>query len=421
MIGIGAATFTTITGCASLEGGDRSNAGDDTATTGDGSPPKSGTETEEETPTSTETPENLPLSEVSGVPMLGYNARRQNATSEDYGAISGFKRRWKKKLYPSGRVAQPIVMDGRVYTSPSKEFSEKPVYALTTTGDEIWTFSPDSASAGHPTVVGDTVVVGTRGKSAGTIHGLSTADGSERWQIETGDFGTGLAPAASDGTLYFTGTKKDGTGSNSLYAYSIDNQSEIWSSGLDSEPESAPVVTENTVAVSTGDKLAGLNRKTGAKRWSVPKLTSGGLDANHPIAANGTYIGLERENERLVAISASDGQTKWTADMRARPSAVTEESVIAFDLDSRTLFAASLTDGEIRWESDFDFRFAKCATTNQTVYATGYRSHKMVALSLADGKKQAQTSFPAPARIPVVADGYVFLAVGNTLFVVETN
>ncbi|MFB6074311.1 MAG: PQQ-binding-like beta-propeller repeat protein, partial [Haloarculaceae archaeon] len=437
LLTVGITGVTGLAGCASDDSsadGAPDRAADETPS---GTSPDTGgagttsTPTQAETTTGTETesdtpPPSVPIAEVSGVSTLGYNPGRQNATPDGNGGVSGFEQRWRQVLFPSGSVSQPVVMNGQVYTTGGLE-NESPVRVRSTSGEELWTFAPEAGGAGLPTVVDETVVVGTTGddtaSAVGGVYGLDPANGSERWTIETGDYNTGLVTAAVDGVLYFTGTRMNGDGSNALYAYSIDGREQLWETELEDEPDRVPVVSGSTIAVKSGNSIIGVNRATGEVRWSVPELLGGGLRSPHSIATDDGYIGLQ-DQHGLVEVTASDGSTRQIADMEAVPQAVSGEYVIAASMENGTVIAISTSDGAVRWEKDLEFRFPSCAIAGETVYAAGDKpveSGKIVALSLADGSERARTGFPASAGTPVVADGYVFVPVGNTLFALEEN
>jgi outer membrane protein assembly factor BamB len=112
---------------------------------------------------------------------------------------------WNHTLYqPVAVKSNPAVVDGVVYFG-SHASNVKAVDA--TTGDQIWNFSAGDIVGSDPTVVNDTVYIGS-GYRTGSgssdphkVYALNATDGTERWNFTlVGEVNGGVAYA--DDTIY---------------------------------------------------------------------------------------------------------------------------------------------------------------------------------------------------------------------------
>lgn len=79
------------------------------------------------------------------------------------------------------------------------------------TGEERWAFETGDTVVSSPTVVGDTVAVGSQD---GSLYALDRTGGTERWSLSTGG-SVFSSPTAVSGTVYV------GSGDRNLYAVAL--------------------------------------------------------------------------------------------------------------------------------------------------------------------------------------------------------
>jgi len=79
-----------------------------------------------------------------------------------------------------------------------------------TGGTELWSVETGDRVTSSPTVVGDTVYIGSDDDA---VYALDAGDGSEQWRFETGD-SVRSSPAVADGTVY--------VGSSDSRVYALD-------------------------------------------------------------------------------------------------------------------------------------------------------------------------------------------------------
>ncbi len=210
------------------------------------------------------------------------------------------------------------------------------------TGQQKWAF-PNPAAAGvtgsfasQPAVEGDLVVAGSEGPAnahSGSVFGIDRNTGAQKWCLvfdeksfkrlapfgcrqaqvtkETGLFGFSVAVdnrilggiALVDGQAFF------GLSSGAVYAVDAATGRDLWHFNAERDIWSTPVVTEDTVYVTSLDHhVYALNRATGAQRW---KADMGATVAGTPTLYEDTlYVGTF--GNILAALDADTGEQIWT-------------------------------------------------------------------------------------------------------------
>lgn len=111
-------------------------------------------------------------------------------------------------------------------------------------GSRLWR-APTGRVRAKPTVVDDSVYLGSED---GTVYALDAADGSIRWEFETGSNVTS-SPEVVDETVYV------GSEDGNLYALDAETGDEGWRATLGSEIYTSPAVSEDTVYVGATDHI----------------------------------------------------------------------------------------------------------------------------------------------------------------------
>ena len=170
-----------------------------------------------------------------------------------------------------------------------------------------------------PSVMANTVYAAT---PEGTLASFDGATGRPNWRVKTGAKLT--AAAGSDGATIVVGT-----GKGEVLAYDPSGK-QRWRSRVTSEVMGPPRISDNTVAVFSGDgNVFGLAASDGARRWvlqrSMPALSvrnqAGGL-----LSRGAIFLGVA--GGKLLAIDLDKGILGWEGTV-AQPKGATELERIA--------------------------------------------------------------------------------------------
>nr|WP_274388929.1 serine/threonine-protein kinase [Streptomyces cavernae] len=212
------------------------------------------------------------------------------SSTSDAGGVRAFAPdgsvRWSTPTGPAP-TSEPVVADGVVYVGT---FGDEVQALDAATGKRLWS-ARVGTDAGRPTVVGDTLVVGSSGEQP--LHGISL-NGSPLWNRGDEELG---------GDRYLTWAAFGGlavtASSYQLVALDPADGSTAWTFRPDDEGNqySDPTVSGDTVYMSHGSMLYGLNRR-GRRIWQ--KRAEGG-------ASLGTQSPVVHRNRIYVA--TADGVT----------------------------------------------------------------------------------------------------------------
>lgn len=244
---------------------------------------------------------------------------------------------------------------------------------LPTGVSEKWSFETGDVVRSSPTVVGDTVYIGSHDKS---VYALSIEDGSEKWSVET-NHKIDSSPTVVDGTVYIGNT------SGIIYALAAEDGTERWRSQTNYEIRTTPAVSEQAVYVASNDNRIGSSSKG-----------------------------------RLYAVSTEDGSHQWSVSTRSvvtSPIVTTSaagKDTIYFGTESGILYAVSGADGSEKWSFSFSIDHIEAPTiVNDTVYLGS--ATDMYALSADDGTKQwgrrDADDHSSIITQPTVVDGDIYI------------
>ena len=170
-----------------------------------------------------------------------------------------------------------------------------------------------------PSVMANAVYAAT---PDGTLASFDAATGRVNWRVKTGAKLT--AGTGSDGGLIAVGT-----GKGEVLAFDASGKSR-WTSRVSSEVMAPPRISDNTVAVWSGDgNVFGLSAADGARRWvlqrTMPALSvrnqAGGI-----LARGAIFLGVA--GGKLLAIDLEKGILGWEGTV-AQPKGATELERIA--------------------------------------------------------------------------------------------
>lgn len=216
-----------------------------------------------------------------------------------------------------GIYAAPVVSEEIVYIGAW----DGNVYALDAAdGSCKWDFE-----TGDP-IIGGLLLASNRLLAAstdGNLYALDPLTGDELDRVHAGDVWS--RPALADGVLYVASVEGD------LRAFDAETLAEIWA-----EPFSVsaglltnPVVSEGIVVVGgIGGNLYGVDAATGAEKWSFP---ASNWFWGTPVVEEGTIYATSLDNS-IYALNLSDGTPAWQRSARAenplRAGPVVSEGVV---------------------------------------------------------------------------------------------
>jgi cobaltochelatase CobN len=199
--------------------------------------------------------------------------------------------------------------------------------------------------ASSPLVYENMIFVTTFSNNAsnnGTLHVLDF-NGSELWNISTGDTFYYTSPAVADGNIFFAGNLTN----HSLFCANISSQDILWRFNTSTQIKSTPAIWNNTILFASADRLYAVNI-TGEEVWNKPfscKMSS-------PAVSNGkVYIGSS--TSRLYCYNANDGSEVWTTTVNgpiySSPVVANDTVYFGTNTPNGTIYALNATDGTLRW------------------------------------------------------------------------
>ncbi|MGB2842109.1 MAG: PQQ-binding-like beta-propeller repeat protein [Halobacteriota archaeon] len=218
-------------------------------------------------------------------------------------------------------------------------------------GETIWSkrieHSPAySGVASSPLVYENLVFVTTFSNNAsnnGTLHVLDF-NGSELWNLSTGDTFYYTSPAIADGNVFFAGNLTNHT----LYCVNISTHNILWLFNTSTQIKSTPAIWNNTVFFASANKMYAVNITDGKELWN----NSFSCVMSSPAVSNGRIF-VGSGNGRLYCYNADDGSERWNTTVNGpiHSSSVVANNTIYFGTNTAdgTIYALNATDGTLRW------------------------------------------------------------------------
>lgn len=259
---------------------------------------------------------------VNGTVYIGNNDGILYAVSAEDGT-----EKWSFETGTDNEICTtPAVFGGTVYVASNDNSigssSQGRLYAVSAAdGTQQWAFSERSVLT-SPVVTHETGSDGTVyfGSEAGSVYALSAADGSKKWEFEF-DVGHIEAPTVVGDTLYI-GSATD------LYALSVDDGTTQW--GRRDADDHSTIMTQPTVVdddiyigrSNNGRDSSGLDvvsSRVGKRKWNFGTLT---VVQTKPAVHNGV-VHFASDAGKVYAVSVRDGTELWTFDATGtEPSSV---------------------------------------------------------------------------------------------------
>ena len=311
-------------------------------------------------------------------------------------------------------VSSPTVLGQTVYVGSG----DGRLYALDRgTGARKWAFDAGNPITSSAAVGGGAVYFGTRD---GHFFAVDAASGRQRWKLatgavvpwpwghESGDVYTS-SPAFVDGVVYF------GAGDGRVYSADAATGKEKWRAQTGGRVRGSPAVDASRVYVGAADgRVYAFDRATGAQRWKFDtegvKLNSGdfGYDRrtvqSSPTVSNGTVFVGARDGW-IYAIDAANGAERWRFDHKISwintSPAFLDGVVYAGSSDGQFVQALDAATGKELWRTTTGTTWSSPAVAGDVIYA-GDGQGRLNALDRKTGKalwvfRTGSTVYSSPA------------------------
>lgn len=358
----------------------------------------------------------------AGVPTNKYNHARtavQRGAQPDPGATRSWSFDIREQIH-----ASPAVVDGTVFIA-----GEYHIWALSAaTGEKRWQyrrgdeFEPglnqlfgdggSHTARSSPTVSDGSLYIGHIRSESAEVYALDAGTGTENWTLET-DCPVNTTPSVIDETVLL------GTGDGELLARTTSDGSERWTFETATSNCSTPATNGETVFVmSGGSHVHAIDPTDGGEQWAT-ELESDSQQIRSPPAVLQDTVYVFPLNAGIVALDSSNGAVRWRTELEDSNNvftAVTAPRVFA-GTDTGVLHSIDTTDGSEEWRVTFDDSPLFPAVVGETV-VVGTASGTLYGVRESDGEElwRVQTYSPIDA-LPVVIDGsiYVTTATGKVV------
>lgn len=223
------------------------------------------------------------------------------------------------------------------------------------TGAQLWEKNIKTSISGGPTIIGETLLIGSRSKGVFAYH---AGNGDFLWQTPlTGEI---LAcPAGNRGVAFVHSL--DG----SVTALNLNDGQILWRQGLSTPPivlrhSSSPAVADNQVFVGFANgRLMALHRLDGSQNWereiAIPKGRSDiqrmtDISAD-PLVKDGVVYVVSYQG-RLAALKADSGVPLWEREMSSYSGFALDKNILYLADAKGSLIALSRRTGKTIWEQD---------------------------------------------------------------------
>ena len=303
----------------------------------------------------------------------------------------------------------------------------------TETGDEVWNFSVVDQIESSPTVVNDTIYVGSGGFKANhdhmdtNVYAINRTTGEKEWNFST-DHRFESSPIVVDGTLYI------GSSNGNIYALNADTGEKEWSFSTADEIISSPTVVDDVLYVGNEEgNLTALNADTGDLAWQfeADEGEDARVEASPVVAGEKVYI--TNSAGTVFAIDRAAGDEVWNRSVGSSwISSVTIANGSVFVANEHGhLSALDPITGQVHWtfQPDEDVEADLSARHIPTVYdGTIYHHHRGTgefhAINASDGTVDwsSDVDLVSSTRLtsPTVADGVVFMG-GQDVTALDAN
>eukprot|EP00947_MAST-08B_sp_MAST-8B-sp1_P001001 g1001.t1 len=283
--------------------------------------------------------------------------------------------------------------------------NDKKLYAINVAnGTKKWEFETGGYVDSSPALSSDdkTVFVGSHD---GKLYAINVADGTKKWEFETGYYVWSSPALSSDDKTVFVGSHD-----SKLYAINVADGTKKWEFVTRGNVASSPALSsdDKTVFIGSHDKkVYAINVADGTKKW---EFVTGDIVWSSPaLSSDDKTVFIGSRDKKLYAVNVADGTKKWEFVTRGKvdssPALSSDDkTVFVGSLDSM-LYAVNVVDGTLKWEFRTFFFVDSSpviSSDGKTVFV-GSQDDKLYAINAADGTKKwefvtgAYISYSSPA------------------------
>jgi|GEM_PF-4667361 len=242
-------------------------------------------------------------------------------------------------------------VDDQLFVSATEQRNQTTLYALTTSGDDLWSVKMRGAIMG-PVAYGHGLLL--MGLSTGILTAVDTQNGETSW-IFTESGRVWGAPLVVDNRVYIASAR-------GWFALDAETGDQIWHNDACGESGTA-VLTDGILFFPCRTSIEAVAAETGSSLWSV-KLEGGPI---YSLAVEGDGL-IATGEQSLYAVSLQTQAVVWQSDASLNWSAptVTAERVFAGNMDG-FMYAYDRASGDLLWSLDVD----DWATTEPSLIGSG--------------------------------------------------
>jgi len=256
------------------------------------------------------------------------------------------------------------------------------------------------------------------GRSGHSSNGTGPTTGPEaRWIHEFEDDDTDIPAVAADGLVFVPGW-------DSVRAVDADTGDLVWNaseSGIGSVTTSQGLVITTATDYSDGDWIRAYHAANGTEAWNVS------FEADTSVAFGGAFYAVR--GEYLYAYDLQTGAQLWSVDLNEDISnglsAANGTIYATGQVGTRDygVYALNASDGSERWrfEMEGELSMQPTAVDGSVYVGAGDETYdpKFYRLNATDGHVEWIFDVNTQPRGAAVADGFVYLAAGNTVHALD--
>jgi outer membrane protein assembly factor BamB len=283
---------------------------------------------------------------------------------------------------------------------------------------EVWMFDVGDIVVSSPTVVENTLYVGSNGSD---VYSIDKSTGEKKWIFETGGF-VNSSPTIVDNTLYV------GSNDNNVYAINKNTGEKQWEFDTGDKIRSSPAFADGKVFIGNGDfqdpvdtSIYAINADTGQQEW---RYETGDRISSVPIINKGTVYVTSTDGE-IYALDTEEGSLNWSKNIGAGRGSPTIVDETVYVPGFNGIFALDKKTGSEQWKYEEEISFISSSPTvaNGVLYVGLTSGNKLTAIDIDSGNEIWEfTTENAIYSSPTYADETIFIGnEGGNVFSIDAN
>ncbi len=343
--------------------------------------------------------------------LTSNNNNARNAVTEEDISLNRMEESWSANLNGNIIFSSPAVSDDTIIVAADSGN----VQALDLeNGEEKWTFRTGMINRATPAIHKDTVYI--TGGQDGKVFALDIVSGAVKWETSTGNESIYETPIYDDGILYLTSSTGNETAVTALYAESGEK---VWDTVIQGDTYFGGALTEEYLIIGSmsSQTMYALSKEDGSEIWTM-EIDGEGF-ASHPVVVGNMIYAFSTDfasNGTLRAINADSGEEVWQyekiGDTQAASPVIYEDIIVAGSASNASLKGFDRHTGELIWENDN----VSTVVNNGAVAGNGLlfiadNTGALKAVDMFSGELKEQWPLEASSSsTPAIISGQVFAA-----------